>query len=105
MYHKKPFLFVAKAAARCIEGGKGGSYPGSLEAWSWDTAAQCRSKEAASSATASCLPQSLSASPSLTLLPQCAPANQAGNVSDWMSYYKILVRTKRETEGLKFDNC
>lgn len=39
------------------------------------------------------------------LLPQCAPANQAGSVSDCMSYYKILVRTEREMEGLKFDNC
>jgi len=55
VYHNKPFLFVAKGSARCIEGGEGGSCPGSLEAWSWDTAAQCKSKEAAGSAAASCL--------------------------------------------------
>lgn len=56
------------------------------------TLAQCKSKEGTATA---CIP----------LLPQGAPANQSGSVSDWMSYYKILVRTEREMEGLKFNNC
>lgn len=62
--------------------------------------AQWRSREAAESAAASCLPtESVCILLLVTLQPQCTPAPRAGSVPDWGSYYKILVRTQRERDG------
>lgn len=62
--------------------------------------AQRRSREAAESAAASCLPtESVCILLLLLLQPQCTPAPRAGTAPDWGSYYKTLLRTQRERDG------